>query len=347
MMRNSSFSSGVIAVATTSAFYAKTSYLGAKLKGVDTDKLLAEVGLNAEQIQQPGARVNVIQMTRLIQLIWAELQDEFMGFTLHRCKTGTYAMKCQMVSHCENLNSLFEQGVKFYSLVTDDIIMAYEQTDEGMEFSIRMADPSLDPNHFYLEFWLMLWHRFASWMIGKKIKLKKVYFNYPAPEHVADFDIQFSCECVFKAPVTKCVFPSHYGTMPLVRTQREIAHFLKDAPAGIMVMPGEDDSTGLKVKTFLLDSFEKDHVFPDFEAVASYLNNSPQALRRHLKEEGSSYQKIKDVIRRDLAIERICVQNMAVHKVASYLGFTEPRSFTRAFKQWTGLSPKRYKHRNK
>ena len=334
-------------MATTSAFYAKTSYLGAQRLGVDVDSLLAEVGMDKDKIQKPGARVGVTQMSKLIQLIWDELEDEFMGCTANKCKRGTYAMKCQLVSHCENLNSLFEQGVKFYSLVTDDIVMNYQLTEDGLEFSIVMADPERDPDHFYLEFWLMLWHRFASWMIGKKIKLKKVYFNYPEPEHVADFDIQFSCECIFNAPVTKCVFPVHYGNMPLVRTQREIAHFLKDAPMGMMVMPGEDDSVNLKVKTYLLDGFEERQSFPSFDEVAAFLNKSPQALRRHLKEEGSSYQKIKDAIRRDIAIEKICVQNMAVHEVASFLGFTEPRSFTRAFKHWTGISPKRYKHRNK
>ena len=338
---------GEAVLATTSAFYAKTSYLGAQRLGVNVDLLLEQTGLDKEKIQKPGARVNVTQMTKLIQLIWDELEDEFMGFTEHKCKRGTYAMKCQLVSHCENLNTLFEQGVKFYSLVTDDIVMAYQQTEQGLEFSIEMADPERDPDHFYLEFWLMLWHRFASWMIGKKIKLKKVYFNYPEPEHVADFDIQFSCECVFNAPITKCVFSTHYGTMPLVRTQREIAHFLKDAPAGMMVMPGEDDSVNLKVKTYLLERFEELLFFPTFDDVASHLNKSPQALRRHLKDEGSSYQKIKDAIRRDMAIEKICVQHMPVHEVAAYLGFTEPRSFTRAFKHWTGLSPKRYQHRNK
>ena len=110
-----------------------------------------------------------------------------------------------------------------------------------------------------------------------------------------------------------------------------------------MTIPGDDDSLSLQIKTLLLNDVDKVVDFPDLDQLAETIHASPQTLRRKLKEEGTSYQKIKDAIRCDIAIEKICAQHMTVNDVAALLGFSEPRSFTRAFKQWTGVAPSVYR----
>jgi AraC-like DNA-binding protein len=51
---------------------------------------------------------------------------------------------------------------------------------------------------------------------------------------------------------------------------------------------------------------------------------------------------IKDEMRRDLAIDYLLISNRNITNISTVLGFSEPRSFTRAFKQWTGVSPSKY-----
>jgi AraC-like DNA-binding protein len=78
------------------------------------------------------------------------------------------------------------------------------------------------------------------------------------------------------------------------------------------------------------------------DEMASQLHVTPQTLHRSLKREGTSYQRIKDSIRRDIAVTRLVKDRMPVNQVAEIVGFSEARSFTRAFKNWTGLSPREY-----
>ncbi|MGB2054946.1 MAG: helix-turn-helix domain-containing protein, partial [Porticoccaceae bacterium] len=52
--------------------------------------------------------------------------------------------------------------------------------------------------------------------------------------------------------------------------------------------------------------------------------------------------KIKDNLRREVAIQKLVNESLSVEQVADIVGFTEPRSFTRAFKHWTGLTPRQY-----
>ncbi len=227
--------------------------------------------------------------------------------------------------------------------MTEDIVMHYRQLDTGREFVVTMAQPELDPMHFYQEFWMVLWHRFASWIIGQPIKLQAAHFSYPEPPHSAEFKYQFACPCFYNANETKLCFSSQYASLSPLRTQRELAQFLKRSPADVLTMPGDDSSLTLSIKKLLLNNAETLKTFPEFDDLAITVHMSPPTLRRKLKEEGSSYQKIKDAIRCDIAIEKISIQQMAVSDVAELLGFAESRSFTRAFKQWTGVTPSAYR----
>lgn len=70
---------------------------------------------------------------------------------------------------------------------------------------------------------------------------------------------------------------------------------------------------------------------------------SAQTLRRHLREEGSSFQELKDNLRRDLAIYHLSRNEISIQLIAEQLGFSEPSAFHRAFKKWTGLTPGAYR----
>jgi len=330
-------------MATVTSHYVREALKGAASKGVDTHALLARAGISVDIFNDKSARVHTDCLATLVRLIWAELQDEFMGFTPTRSKPGSFAMMCQLVSRSETLDALFEQGLRFYGLLTDDIEMLYRSVAGNRELVVRMAAPELDPEHFYLEFWLVIWHRLASWMVGQKIKLQSVHFSYPEPEHAHEFKFQFACPCVFDAKETKLCFSDQYTSLSVIRTQRELAHFLKDSPADILTIPGDDFSVMTQLKGYLLSGFDLHRAFPTFETVAKYLHLSEPTLRRRLKSEGTSYQKIKDRLRCDIAIEKIVVQRMSISDVADLLGFSEASAFARAFKLWTGTAPSAYR----
>ncbi|MCB1666778.1 MAG: AraC family transcriptional regulator [Porticoccaceae bacterium] len=334
-------------MSTTNAHYAFSALAGAARQGIDIQALLSEAGIDAKLRTNPNARVTDKQLTRLVQLIWSRLEDEFMGFTASPCKQGCFAMMCQVVSHCENLEGLFHQGIRFYELVTDDIKMKLITGDTESVFEVEMSNPELDPDHFYLEFWLVIWHRLASWITGKKLPLVQANFTYPKPPHFDEFKYLYPCPCQFNQQRTQLIFSNIYLAQPLVRTSRELSHFLRSSPSGIMTIPGDDNSLNRKIKMLILNKSGDSFAAPDFDEVATLLNMSPQTLRRKLKQEGTSFQRIKDMIRRDLAIEKLYVQGLTVTQVAGLLGFAEPRSFTRAFKQWTGVSPSQYQKTGK
>jgi AraC-like DNA-binding protein len=77
------------------------------------------------------------------------------------------------------------------------------------------------------------------------------------------------------------------------------------------------------------------------EAVARALGCSRQTLYRRLREEGTTFAALLDGLRRRLALLYLREQGLSVKETAYRLGFSEPAAFSRAYKRWTGSSPRR------
>jgi AraC-like DNA-binding protein len=76
------------------------------------------------------------------------------------------------------------------------------------------------------------------------------------------------------------------------------------------------------------------------ETVARALGCSRQTLYRRLKAEGVTFEQLLDGLRRRLALRFVREQGLSVKEAAWRLGFSEPAAFSRAFKRWTGKTPR-------
>mgnify|MGYP000651294120 CR=1 FL=1 len=75
------------------------------------------------------------------------------------------------------------------------------------------------------------------------------------------------------------------------------------------------------------------------DTLARALHISPRTLNRQLQELGTSLQKIKDATRQEQATELLLRTDKPIKQIADAVGFASEKSFSRAFKDWTGLSP--------
>jgi AraC-like DNA-binding protein len=79
---------------------------------------------------------------------------------------------------------------------------------------------------------------------------------------------------------------------------------------------------------------------PTITMVARALAMSARNLQRGLAAEGTTFQVLLDDARRELAVRHLSEPNATVAKVAWLVGFSEPSAFHRAFRRWTGHSPR-------
>lgn len=324
---------------TIASHFARAALGGARRRGYDYSGLLQQLGISAELLDEPRARIAPEQFTGLLQGLWQALDDEYLGFAHGPSKHGTFAMMCHALIHCRTLEKALDRGLLFYSLFPGTPRLTL--TREGEMVRLSLDDSQLwDPDHFFSECQLVVWHRLGSWLIGQRIRLEQACFSYPKPGHSAEYDLMFPCPLVFSAGQSSLLFHSRYLHMPLLQDERTLKHFLERSPADLLSRPDDGDSLSSQLRRLLSRDSAR---WPDLEAVAAYLHISPQTLRRHLREEGSSFQELKDQLRRDIAIYHLSRADLSLQQIAEQLGFSEPSAFHRAFKKWTGLTPGAYR----
>ncbi len=311
--------------------------------GYDFDQLLEEQGISQELCRSPDGMAHPDQFVGLIHRSWELLDDEFLGLTREPCSPGLFGLMVRYVAQLDTLQAVLKECIRFYRITRRDLKVDYEITDTEVFWFIDLLEPNRDKNHFMTEFLLVVFHRFLCWISGTKIFPKQLCLSYSAPAHVEHYKGLFNCEHHFDSPRTGFSFDRKYLSCPVVIGSEELRDFLEQAPAQLMVTPGTDNSYATRIKGIALRQQREGRGFPDFVTVASELCVSPQTLRRKLQAEDSSYQTLKDVLRRDIAIDKLVNEKLSVAEIGQLLGFVEPASFTRAFKQWTGVSPAQYR----
>lgn len=331
-------------MATSCSHYFRESLRGAERLGFNQDDFLKRVGLDAANVNDPAWRGSSEKLAELVQLVWLILDDEFMGFTLQRCKPGVFAMMCNLVIHEETIAAAVRKGVLFYSLFTDELEMNFSDAIGAYVFEVTFNHPEYDPNHYFLEFWLSIWYRAMCWMAGRTIALKSVDFSYPKPVGRAqELRYMFPAAQRFSQPRTRFVFDEDLAKISNIRNRSELKAMLDRAPLVFMVVPANVESVSRRLHNDILASSTDRVAFPQLDYFADAYGMSAQTLRRRLKQEGTSFRRVVEGIRRDLALRSLLKTKKSVSAIAERLGYSETRAFTRAFIQWTGMTPRTYR----
>ena len=82
---------------------------------------------------------------------------------------------------------------------------------------------------------------------------------------------------------------------------------------------------------------------PDQVTMAKLLNTSERTLKRRLSEEGTTFRSLLMEARYAMAKELLESNQLPVSAIAERLGFSDPSSFSQAFKRWHGCAPQSYR----
>lgn len=325
---------------TSCSHYFREAVAGAARAGVDTDALLAAVGLRRERIEDPAWRGDLTVLARLVQLIVEALDDEFMGYARARSTPGTFAM----MTHCaigeDSVEQAIQKGVLFYSLVTEAVQMSFDTHPGGGTWTVSLARPERDPEHYFVEFWLSIWFRLWSWLAGETPDLVAVELAHPAGAGNRDeLALLFGRAPVFDAPRTSLTVDTAFLRRPLIRSRQDLKDFLGAAPLGVMTPLAERPDAARRVRAMVRVRGREPIEFPPFADLAARMYLTEKTLRRRLRAESTSYRAIKREIRQDVAERLLRETDAPVQEVSRLSGYSEPRAFIRAFGEWTGQSP--------
>lgn len=354
---------------TIAVHHVRAVLSGARRAGVDTVPLLQAARISPLLIGDERARIGADRFARLVKEVQRATGDEFLGLGPLPSRRGTFAMMGLACLGCPDLGTALERAVRFYGLFPGGPEMAV--TVEGgagarsgpasgpdpgpgaayaalsAEFSIRTDLRPYPEATFLAESVMIIWHRLSSWLVGRRIPLRHARFAHPAPAHAHEYELLFGCAVRFGAPRTAAVFDARWLTAPVVRDEAALTAMLRRAPADLLSRREYGTTVTERVRRTLVLALRAAGParLPEAAEVAARLAVSPATLRRRLQEEGTSYRRLKDAVRRDAAISSLAAGREPIAELAARLGFSEDTAFHRAFRRWTGTTPGAYRLR--
>ncbi|WP_030722397.1 AraC family transcriptional regulator [Streptomyces sp. NRRL S-237] len=327
---------------TVTVHHVRALLAGARRSGIDTVPLLQEAQIPPLLLGDDRARVTPAQFARLFRALYRTTQDEFLALGQVPSRPGTFAMMCHASLGCRDLGAAMERAAAFYGLFPGGPELALEVVGAEAWFAVR-NDFARDEDRFLTECVLAIWHRLSSWLVGRRIPLAHAAFRYAPPPHREEYEMLFDCPVRFGQERTGAVFDARWLTAPLVRDEGALDAMLRRAPFDLLSRPAYGTTVAEQVRRTLTQRLRTSPRLPTLGEVAARLAVSPATLRRRLQQEGTSFQQLKDHVRRDAAIAGLAESGEPIAELAARLGFSEDTAFHRAFRRWTGTTPGAYR----
>lgn len=314
----------------------------ARQRGLPVETMLSACGIPPEWLGLPLARVPADAYARLWAALADAMDDEFFGMDRHPMRRGSYRLMCQAALGSDTLGHALQRMLAFLRCVLDELHGELQR--EGDTARLVLHDTGGPHRMFAYATWLMLVHGLACWLVGRRLPLTSAGFRCAEPgdpAEVADYRTRFCEVARFDAPCTQVTFEARLLDLVPVQREATLRVFLREAPANLLVRYRNEASIALRIRRELRRL--PPALWPDVETLARGLRTSATTLQRRLHEEGQSYQRLKDALRRDQATELLAGTPLPAAAIAERLGFEEPSAFHRAFKKWTGMSPGAYR----
>lgn len=326
---------------TISVHYARAVTYAAAARGHSASELLQAASINENMLESDDMRITPEQLAGLMQAAWRVEDDEFLRMSRNRCRHGMFTLMAKQAVHCRNLRGVYRHLCRFYNLSTDAFELTLSYDDREARLSMKLSEPEFDTQHMLIDFMMLLWCRFPGWLIGSWIPLNDVYFDFPKPAHAKEHRLLFPCNAHYDQPVSCFTFPAEFLSAPVVQTPETLKSHLRRAPLDWFKRQNHYPAYTRKI----LDMLTPDGGFDNrqLEEIAESMAMTTRTLRRKLTDESTSFQEIKNIARRDTAIHLLSQKIIPISDVAHRLGYSDAASFSRAFKEWTGVTPINYK----
>lgn len=322
--------------AKTPAAFAQAIVLAYRRRALDPAPALAAAGIGAT-VLHPGGRITGDQLERLSEHAMRELDDEGLGWFSRRLPWGSYGMLCRASLPSINLGVAIARWCRHHGLLTDDIRLRLDVAQGMAEFRIEEARDLGEFREFCLVSVMRNLHGIASWLGDTRIALLDVQFPFVTPAHADSYRYMFDGPVTFGEKPATLRFDAAYLDLPVLRDDAALRILLR-RPLPLMVRQYRRDRL-LSREILRLLAAEPDAGADD---LAEKLNLSTRSLHRHLKQEGTSFQALKDLSRRRLAERLLASTPWPIKRIARECGFDAEASFVRAFKSWSGQTPRAF-----
>ena len=329
--------------ASTLATWAGTIVRALAAHGVDGAAVARQAGIDPEQLNHES-RVPRVALDRLWHLAVEATANPAFGLEAPRFASQTtfhalgYAVLASLT-----LQEAFERMVRFRRLIGEILQLQLIDIGDRYRFVIDVSAHPQMPSQAVDAIVAMSVRQARLLHGGRTCDPVSVSFQHPAPADIEPYTKLFRAPVLFDQPVTCIEFTRRDVEDPLPAGNADLARGNDEVMLTFLARSAPSQLTA-RVRQAMLEALPDGA--PAKGAIARSLGMSARNLQRHLAQEGTSFKQLLVEARVSLACSYIDAGRLSVTEIAFILGFADTSTFSRAFKRWIGMSPRRWAGRN-
>ena len=315
----------------------------ARACGHDPTLLCRGLGFAPEDLQQPDYRLSFRQSYQLVRRAQQLLGDSALGLTVGERQTPvSWGLVGLAMLACADLGAALQLALRYQWHIGSLLDYHSEWHGDQVRFCAtpRFFDPEVAV--FYLEEAFASSLSIVRFLTGQSLVPSRIELQHGCPAHAQRYAELFRCPLQFASESNLMEFPASWLTLPLPTRDDYVV-----AEICLLLDSSTRQDQGL---SDLIETIEREvrkslGTPPSLSQLASQLNLSERTLRRRIEEAGLSYHGIVDALRRARALQLLGQRDNRLIDVACATGFSDVRNFRRAFKRWTGVTPRTARQR--
>lgn len=323
-------------------------------RGADRRELTDRAQIGADEISAPDDRVSFASYMLLMETAIEMCGEPALALHFGELVRLQDISILGLVSHCETAEQAREQANRFGRLAVDD----------GNGEGSRSIEFVRDGDNVWLNFTGELYRKhplFTESSLARAVcdgrafaamhparawpAPKAVSFTHDEPSYRAEYDRIFCMPLHFGSELNGILFGEELLSARVAPPNEYVSRLVKQQAETLLKHLDNTSSTRAQVEDLLLPVLRTGEA--SVEVVARKLGVSRQTLFRKLKEEGVTFERVLDELRHKMALNYLKIEKMSVNETAYHLGFSDPAAFSRAFKRWTGASPRSMRDRGR
>jgi len=312
--------------------------------GVKPEHLYQAVNLDPALLADPDNRIPFAQLVTLYEQAARLTGDDAFGLHVgERATPKMFDVLGYVVMNSPNFGEAIQRLIRYYRIWCDgaEYRLKIDGAMAQIEYKYQMSECSVEERRQDCECTFSIFVNSGCFATGVAWTPREVSFQHAQPQNTAEHQRIFRAPVSFDMPVNELVFDRSILDLPLMKADPDLCAVLdRHAEELLARFPRRGGLTD-RVRELLSELLQGGD--PELETIARQLGMSARSLQRRLKDEGASHTGLLDEMRRDLSKQYLQEPQIAICEVAYLLGFSEPSAFNRAFRRWTGISPKEYR----
>jgi AraC-like DNA-binding protein len=309
--------------------------------GVEPAAVFAAAGLDARLLQDPETRVGFDIVGRLLDESISATGCRHLGLLIgQRFSPATIGVVFQLMKHSRSLRDALRSLVLHLHL-HDRGGVAYVvhpgPREVGLAYGIYHRG-DFDTGPLYDTALAVLYSALRE-LCGPRWRPVRVTFAHRRPVDLVPYRRVFGAPLVFDVEHSAVVFEERWLDAPLQGSdpalQAAFAELVSDKDAAEAL--SLSDKVRRVLRTMVLSGTAS------ADRVAFLFSMSRRSLHRQLQAEGTSLQVLANESRFEVARQLLNESDMPAGEIASVLHYSDASAFSRAFKQWSGTSPREWR----